>query len=162
MTTRHRQIGKRPGRYLAGLLLAALCATRAWSQKAPEPGLELFTMSRGDRIYATIQAPPGFRVETEDSQESSLRRLRYPDGSYILLKHNAPPGTVLPVAEYTTTKQEDLADRVSRYGVIKGSEKAWREDVFKVRRPTQIAAYVGVPNDKAELFDRALNSLAWR
>jgi hypothetical protein len=66
MTTRHHQIGKGPRRYLAGLLLATLCATAAWSQNAPEPGLELFTVSRGDRIYATIQAPPGFRVEFED------------------------------------------------------------------------------------------------
>jgi hypothetical protein len=149
-------------RYLGAVLFAALCATVAWSQTAPEPGLEPFTMSRGERIYATIQVPPGFTVEFEDSQESTLRRLRYPDGSLILLRHNAPPGTVLPVAEYTTTKQEDRDDRVSRYGVTKGSEKAWREDVFKVRRPNQTIAYVGVPSSRAELFDRALNSIVWR
>jgi hypothetical protein len=162
MITSHHEIRKWAGACLAGPLLALLCATTVWSQGVPEPGVELFTMSRGDRIYATMQVPSGFRMEIEDSQESTLRRLRYPDGSYIVLRHNAPPGTVLPVAEYTTTKQEDRADRVSRYGVTKGSEKAWREDVFKVRRPTQIAAYIGIPSDKAELFDRALNSIVWR
>src|SRR5688572_2554726 len=108
-------------RYPGAVLFAALCATVAWSQSASEPGLEPFTMRRGDRVYATIQVPPGFTVEFEDSQESTLRRLRYPDGAIILLRHNAPPGTVLPVAEYTTTKQEDRDDRVSRYGMTKGS-----------------------------------------
>jgi hypothetical protein len=147
---------------IGSILMAVLCAAAAWSQTTPEAGIEPYTMSRGSRTYATIQVPPGFTAESEDSQESALRRLRYPDGSYIVLRHNTPPGPVLPIAEYTTTKEEDRADRVSRSGVVKGSDKAWREDVFKIRRPTQVTAYGGVPTNKADLFDRALNTVAWK
>jgi len=80
--------------------------------------------------------------------------------------------------EYLINKTEERVDRVVRTGTIKGSERLWREDNLKERpvdrRPGNEGshslfslfppniAYDNVPNDKRELFDKALNSFDWR
>jgi hypothetical protein len=75
------------------------------------------------------------------------------------------PKSLFQGAEYTQARKVDQPSRVSRTGLIQGSEKAWREEDFLgsggSMSQSRSIAYHGVPKDKVELFDRALSSFIW-
>jgi hypothetical protein len=151
------------------ILLAPAMLSGSQSSTAPVS----YSWRYGGAIHGNIDVPGGYAAETHNYQEGIVTYLRYSDSSQIILQHGGMYRVpMFQDSEYVLVATEERPDRTVRSGSIEGSTTRWREDnmkrtgatgesrSFSVMFPPNIA-YEKVPAERADLFNRALDSFVW-
>ena len=155
-------------------LLLILLAPTILSGSQASTGVVSYSWGYGDAIHGRIEVPRGYEAETKNYQEGIITYLAYSDSSRIILQHGGMYRLpMLQDPEYVMTSTEERSDRTVRSGSIAGSTTLWREDnlkrtgsanenlrSFSLMFPPNIA-YEHVPEERADLFNKALDSFVW-
>jgi len=147
------------------IIVASMALVVLLGSQGPE-----FIWTHGGQTIGRLKAPQGYSSETYNYREGIVTKLRYADGSYIILQcglmYRVP---LFQDQENRLISSIDLAKKTIRIGKYVTSRLRWREDDYKPRKPvgegvsllTPIAPNIGYANvrpEKRDEFDKALDS----
>jgi len=130
---------------------------------------EKFVWRYGARELGTLDVPSGFTADTENYREGIVTRLRYADGSCVLLQrgfmYRIP---MFQDPEDILDSSKKLNDKTARRGHYSHEPEVWGEDDYAPSRPTHegslletISPNLGfehVPRGRGKEFARAIES----